>query len=138
MTNSVLHFSLFLLPYILAVFPGTWIVRWILKVVPMEKNQRERVKDHLPLSEWIGVFERWIAINFIMFGHIESVAFIVAAKGLLRMPELRKSASDQDSGYVFSSYILLGTLVSVMLAMALAEAWMKADVEIFGNGVTVP
>lgn len=121
--EAILKIILSFVPYVLALFPGKWLVAWLLKRAPLPKNQRKLVENHLLLSDWIGVFERWIAIYLIMHDHLAGVAFIIAAKGLLRLPQIRKDTDSEDASYVFSSYILLGTLASIMLAIALAHGW---------------
>lgn len=108
-----------LIPYVLAVFPSTWLIEALLKLTPLTPNQRELIRHHLPLSRWIGVFERWLVIFFLWQGEWSAVGFIVAAKGLLRLPDIRQDDNPSDMSYVFSSYILLGTLMSFSLAILL-------------------
>ncbi|MBU1936327.1 hypothetical protein KKG05_02930 [bacterium] len=129
--ESFLKILLSFVPYIIALFPGKWLVIWFLRLIPLPMEQRKLVEEHLLLSDWIGVFERWIAIYLIMNGRLEGVAFIIAAKGLLRMPQIRSSENSKDVSYLFSSYILLGTLASIMFAIIIAQGWLFAEGFIF-------
>ena len=127
MADENLIFLLFALaPYVLAVVPGIRVVSMILTALKLPAEQRARIKEYLLLSDWIGVFERWIAIYFIQHGDLSALGFIVAAKGLLRWPGFR-GAESKDSPHLFSSYILLGTLASITLAIVFAEAGLFAE-----------
>jgi len=123
-----LTFSIAAAAYVLAALPGIWVVSGILRLTPLPKEVRSQVRTHLPLSGWIGVFERWLVIYLIGRGEWSALGFIIAAKGLLRLPEIRReAASGTDMVPVLSSYILLGTLISLTLAVLLAElsAWLR-------------
>jgi len=117
-------------PYLLAVIPGIWVVNGILRLTPLKKEVRQQIEVHLPLSAWIGVFERWLLIFLIGQGEWSALGFIIAAKGLLRLPEFRSgTSSNSDMVHVLSSYVLLGTLLSLTLAITLAEvfAWLRCQ-----------
>jgi hypothetical protein len=110
-----------LLPYILAAWPGSWLISWFLKRVGPTDDKPDAFKTPKPMGMWIGILERWLVIFLAGQGEWSSVGFIVAAKGLLRFPELRRSREQTDSSYLFSSYVLLGTLASILLAGLLAR-----------------
>jgi hypothetical protein len=109
---------------LLSWYPGAWLIARVLRLNKTVHAQQSLFDEHLPLSGWIGVFERWIVIYLILHGQIVGVGFLVTAKGLLRMPEIRDT-SDPKIAPLLSSYILLGTLVSFLLAILLAEAALK-------------
>jgi len=113
-----------LVPYVVSVVPGVWVVKWTLGFNREVRKNRALIEQHLPLSGWIGVFERWITIFLVLEGHTEAIAFLVAAKGLLRLSELRSPPSDGDQSSFMNSYILLGTLVSLVVALIIAKLWM--------------
>jgi hypothetical protein len=112
-----------LIPYAVSVVPGIWLVKWTLGLNPVVKANRALIAEHLPLSGWIGVFERWIAIFLILDHHAEAIAFLVAAKGLLRLPDLKPVSGGGNGSSLMSSYILLGTLVSIVMALMIATLW---------------
>lgn len=121
--------SLFLqlAPYLLAVWPGMWIVKFILGIPNTVKEHKVRIEKDLVLGKWIGVFERLIAIYLIAHDAWAGLGFIAASKAILRFPEIardKENTSDkqpeENLQHVYSSYILLGTFVSLTLAGLLA------------------
>lgn len=113
-----------LVPFAVSLFPGAWLVTRVLRFNPAVRRNEESIRSHFALSDWIGVFERWIAIALILHGQFSAIAFLVAAKGLLRLPELRGASAEGGASSFLSSYVLLGTLVSITLAIAIAELWL--------------
>nr|WP_136249470.1 DUF3307 domain-containing protein [Ningiella ruwaisensis] len=63
-------------------------------------------------GEWIGVFERFLVITFVLLGQFAAVGFLLAAKGVFRFGDMRR---EQDRK--LTEYIMLGTLLSVGLAI---------------------
>jgi len=66
----------------------------------------------------IGQLERSLIFLFILIGHAEGIGFLVAAKSILRFEEAKKQR--------LAEYVLIGTLLSFSLAVALASATMWA------------
>lgn len=62
---------------------------------------------------WIGVTERSLIYLFILVGEPSAIGFLAAAKSVFRIGELRE-ARDRN----LAEYILIGTLMSFALAMA--------------------
>jgi hypothetical protein len=126
-----LTFSIAAAAYVLAALPGIWVVSGILRLSPLPREVRHQIETHLPLSSWIGVMERWLVIYLIGRGEWSALGFVIAAKGLLRIPDIRSSFSGREGdpglSHILSSYILLGTLISLTLAVLLAElsAWLR-------------
>jgi hypothetical protein len=69
----------------------------------------------------IGPMERLIVGAMILTGDLTGAAVIIAAKGLLRLPEIRSSA-EQASGATdqVTEYFLIGTFSSLLIAGGLA------------------
>lgn len=72
----------------------------------------------------IGILERWMIFGFMLGGAPTAAAILVSAKSILRFPELNEKAS-QDAGdgagtplNIVTEYLLLGSLVSWILALA--------------------
>ena len=63
---------------------------------------------------WIGCTERLIILTFVLANHYDAVGLLVAAKSILRVSE--QQARKQ------TEYVLLGTLLSLALAVAMGEA----------------
>jgi hypothetical protein len=57
----------------------------------------------------IGFLERIFVFLFILMGQFTAIGFVLAAKGVVRYPEFGNRN--------FAEYILIGTLLSVLLAM---------------------
>ena len=82
---------------------------------------RNAGKDVLPADEgsrrmglWIGCTERFIILTFVLANHYDAVGLLVAAKSILRV-------SDQQARKQ-TEYVLLGTLLSLAIAVAIGEA----------------
>ncbi len=65
---------------------------------------------------WIGITERSLIYIFVMLGEPSGVGFLVAAKSIFRVGELR------DGKRKLAEYILIGTLASFTLAVLAAVA----------------
>lgn len=85
---------------------------------PMDdQGHTEPNKDELNAGRIIGILERWLIYLVILgSGGYEAIAFILAAKGLIRF----KNLDDQN----FAEYVLIGTLTSVLIA-SVTGAWVK-------------
>lgn len=82
-----------------------------------DQGHTEPNKDELNAGRIIGILERWLIYLVILgSGGYEAIAFILAAKGLIRF----KNLDDQN----FAEYVLIGTLTSVLIA-SVTGAWVK-------------
>ncbi len=59
---------------------------------------------------WIGCLERVLIVAFMMFGEYEAIGFLVTAKSILRF-------GTSSTNRALSEYIILGTLLSIVLAL---------------------
>ncbi|MFZ2427596.1 MAG: hypothetical protein WAW71_05580, partial [Propioniciclava sp.] len=66
----------------------------------------------------LGPMERLLVIGFGATGHVEAAAVVVAAKGLLRFPELQAAARQEPRAVdEVTEYFLVGTFSSLLLAL---------------------
>lgn len=65
----------------------------------------------------IGIMERLLIVLFIQLGFLEGIGFLLAAKSIFRFGDL---ANAKDTK--FTEYILVGTLVSFVIAIAIGYA----------------
>lgn len=67
----------------------------------------------------LGALERLLILGFGVGGYLAAAGLVVAAKGLLRFPELQ-AAARTDSGSVdqVTEYFLVGTFTSLLVALA--------------------
>lgn len=63
-------------------------------------------------GKWIGQMERVLIFVFVLIGYLEGIGFLVAAKSILRFKETEEQK--------MAEYVLIGTLLSFSLAIALA------------------
>lgn len=86
---------------------GNAIVRGILP----EDGPEANAENDLEAGSLIGVLERWIILILGLIGRWEAVVLVVAVKSIARFEELKKKP--------FAEYFLVGTLASVLVAIAL-------------------
>ena len=75
----------------------------------------------------IGPMERLFVMAMVISGAVTAAAALIAAKGLLRLPEIRTKAQQkggQDDE--ITEYFLIGTFTSLLLAAALGGATLAA------------
>ncbi|WP_069133376.1 hypothetical protein [Rhodohalobacter halophilus] len=92
------------------------VVRYILeklKLAPLsEMGQQDIDEKQFRTGRVIGFLERIFVFLFILLGQYTAIGFALAAKGVVRYPEFGNRN--------FAEYILIGTLLSVLLAMGAA------------------
>lgn len=103
MTTGAVYVSAF----VFAHDGGNAIVR---SVLPEPAPESTREID-LEAGSLIGTLERWIILLLGLAGLWETVAIVVAAKSVARFEELKQRP--------FAEYFLVGTLTSVLVAIAL-------------------
>jgi hypothetical protein len=62
-------------------------------------------------GKWIGILERTLILIFMLQNQLGAIAFLITAKGLLRFSESGRQEEKTE-------YVLIGTLLSVVLAVA--------------------
>lgn len=77
------------------------------------KKWRDKIPDAENLAnagKWIGIIERIIILVFVLQGQYSAIGLLVAAKGIIRF-------SDKDRQEIKTEYLVIGTLVSIGLAI---------------------
>jgi hypothetical protein len=77
-------------------------------------SEGENLLQLLPNSEYIGWTERALVFIFVAGGQADAAALAIAVKSLARLPNV----GDHAKG--FTEYFLLGTLASLLAAVAVA------------------
>jgi len=103
-SQSVIDAAIIVAGYALSIFGGGWLVDHLLEKVGLSKQVS-------PVAKYIGWFERFLIITFVLAEEMTAIGFVVASKSLLRFGESR-----QDK--LFAECVLLGTLASVSIAIA--------------------
>lgn len=94
------------------------IVRLVLGVAGAPALEGE---ETLKGGRWLGPLERIFLLALALAGDLTAAAIVIAAKGVLRLPEIR-TARDEKKGSsdVVTEYFLVGTFVSWLLAVGVA------------------
>lgn len=96
----------------LLTVPANWLVRWILKVVRADIPEGGN-----GAGRWIGILERLLIYVLVLAGQAAAAGLVVAAKSILRYPEI--SAKPQR---IAPEYVLIGSLASWLIAFSLGAA----------------
>lgn len=126
-----------LLLFVFLAHPSNYIIRWafnkhefsLVKTLALSILQRtpdSRIgvsvevaatsskgsEQNLNVGRRIGTLERWLILLLVLSDNVNSLGLVITAKSIVRYPRL----SDPE----FAEYYLLGTLLSVILALASA------------------
>jgi len=105
-------FVLYVLAYVAVVLGGGRVVQWVTRSFLAKVSDADH-RPGLPLAgRYIGWLERFLILTFVAFDYGEAVGFLLAAKALVRYPEIQ-----EDKKRHFAEYFLVGTLTSVGLAI---------------------
>lgn len=106
--------------YILVIFGGGYFIRAL--IGPLWKKQvGQTTKEHeevINAGLYIGWLERFLVLTALFLQSPATVGFILAAKSIARYPELKSVR--------FAEYFLIGTLLSVAIAIGGAIILLKA------------
>jgi hypothetical protein len=75
-------------------------------------SQNKKVQSLPNAGQYLGYLERVLVLTFILNGQYTAVGFVLAAKSIFRMGDLRE-AHDRK----FTEYVMLGSLFSVSIAL---------------------
>lgn len=108
------HAYLLVAAYVAIVFGGGYLVQKITKSFLATIDDTVRTaKPGLPnAGRYIGWVERALVLTLVLSGVHEGVGFLLAAKALVRYPEIKEDIKGH-----FAEYFLIGTLTSVGLAL---------------------
>jgi len=108
------RWSLVAAAYVFNAKGGTRVVRGVLKRFPRTVPQEtEDGESEYEMGRWIGNLERFLVLTFALSGQWAAMGLIIAAKSIARFPEL--TAKEHKD---FAEYYLIGTLTSVLVALA--------------------
>jgi hypothetical protein len=108
--------------YVGVVIGGGFFVQkvaqsFLAKVDPQLASQKPGLPE---AGRYIGWMERSLILTFVLAGYSDAIGFLLAAKALVRFPEIQ-----QDTKGHFAEYFLIGTLTSVGLALVGGLAILK-------------
>lgn len=91
------------------------VLRYLLQIMRLEalgEESREVDESEYNTGRVIGLLERIFVFIFVLAGQYTAVGFILAAKGVARFQDFKSRT--------FAEYVLIGTLISTLLAMVMA------------------
>jgi len=105
--------------YMVAIFPAGWTISAFLTRYESEIEMGKGLKN---AGKYIGWLERFLIVTFVWAGEISAIGFIVAAKSVFRFGEIKDKENRK-----LAEYILIGTLASFSIALAIAYIfkWMS-------------
>jgi hypothetical protein len=106
--------------YVLVIFGGGYFIRTLIGPL-WKEEQGQTKKEHeevINAGLYIGWLERFLVLTALFLQSPATVGFILAAKSIARYPELKSVR--------FAEYFLIGTLLSVAIAIGGAIVLLKA------------
>jgi hypothetical protein len=105
--------SIVLLTFPASVLIGKLTWKW---------NEELKTKGLADAGKWIGIIERLLIFIFIVLGKVEGVGFLLAAKSVFRIGELK-----EDSAHKMTEYIIIGTFLSFFVAFGISEIYLSLN-----------
>ena len=100
---------------LLVTVPSNWVVRQVLRLARHEAPASEN-----RAGRWIGVIERLLIYVLMLIGAAAAAGLVVAAKSILRFPEISGKPAAIDP-----EYVLIGSLASWFLAFSIGALAMS-------------
>jgi len=111
--TSNVQFWILILSYTVVIWPAGVFIGKIM--TPWRKAIKEESSQGLEKAGlWIGRLERTLIMTFVLLNQFEAIGFLIAAKSIFRFGEIRSPDHRKDA-----EYILIGTMVSFVIAIAL-------------------
>jgi hypothetical protein len=99
---------------------GNVLVRLVLSathtISPMRHDTPSEPERELKGGRLLGPMERLVIFGLGISGYLTAASVVIAAKGLLRFPELQ-SRRDQERIHLLTEYFLVGSFVSWLVAL---------------------
>src|SRR5699024_4639072 len=111
--ETIISFQLVLAGILLMINEMNIVLRYILKVMGIASigSQEDKVSDEeYSMGRLIGLLERIFIFIFVLFSQYSAIGFILAAKGVTRFNNFKDDRP-------FAEYVLIGTLLSALLAL---------------------
>jgi hypothetical protein len=121
--------------FVFLVAPANWLVRLALETAGLELAREE---DRMRGGRLIGAVERWLILILAWAGDLTAVGLVIAARSILRFPELSAFQRRSEAGAEGSEadrirrvdptteYFLLGSMTSWLIAVAVSVLATRA------------
>ncbi|PAU93915.1 hypothetical protein CK503_09590 [Aliifodinibius salipaludis] len=112
--GTVTAVYLFIFGFLMVLNETNIILRYILKLVGLKSLGKTEEVDQKEYNTGriIGLLERTFVFLFVLLNQFAAIGFILAAKGVTRFKDFESRT--------FAEYVLIGTLLSALLAMGIA------------------
>ena len=114
------HFLVVLGAALVQLSTGNVVVRLVLSathtISPMKQDTPSGPEQELKGGRLLGPMERLVIFGFGLTGALTAAGVVIAAKGLLRFPELQ-SRRGEDRIHLLTEYFLVGSFVSWLVAL---------------------
>ncbi|NGP76179.1 hypothetical protein G3570_06020 [Balneolaceae bacterium YR4-1] len=110
---NFMSIQLVLFGFLLVINETNILLRYLLNVFrlkPISEKGAETDQKEYNTGRLIGILERIFVFIFVLLGQYAAIGFILAAKGVARFQDFKSRT--------FAEYVLIGTLLSTLLAMA--------------------
>jgi hypothetical protein len=98
-----------ILSFVIVLWPSSTLIEKIIE--PWRKKEFSGLEK---AGLWIGCLERILILIFVLLDQFEAIGFLIAAKSIFRFGELTSKKSREEA-----EYILIGTMISFVIAIAL-------------------
>lgn len=109
------HLVLLLL-YAAAARPLSFIIAAVLQKQASALQAGDSNTGLIEAGRLIGYIERWLIVTFVLLDQFMAIGFLLAAKSIFRFGDLRQPHEQR-----LTEYMLLGSLLSFSLALAIAS-----------------
>lgn len=112
--GAITQAHLFIFGLLMVLNEANIILRYLLKVVGLKSLGKSEEVDQKEYNTGriIGLLERIFVFLFVLLNQFAAIGFILAAKGVTRFKDFESRT--------FAEYVLIGTLLSALLAMGVA------------------
>lgn len=113
--SRMVQAQIFLFGLLMVLNEANIVLRYLLQLLGLESlgTKGEEVdQQEYSTGRLIGLLERIFVFLFVLLNQFAAIGFILAAKGVARFQDFKSRT--------FAEYVLIGTLLSALLAMAVA------------------
>lgn len=108
-----IHLQVLVFGFLLVINESNILLRYLLdlfRLKPISKKGTDTDEKEYSTGRLIGILERIFVVIFVLLGQFTAIGFILAAKGVARFQDFKSRT--------FAEYVLIGTLLSTLFAMA--------------------
>jgi len=113
-TSAITHGQVLVFGLLMVLNEMNIVLRYILGLLglkPLASEGEETSRNEYNTGRLIGLLERIFVFLFVLLSQYTAIGFILAAKGVARFQDFKSRT--------FAEYVLIGTLLSTLLALAI-------------------